>query len=97
MQVFKPSDEIHTLIFIPRISTISVLLEIKNELRNTENSIGINGEMINGVFIGNFNYNFTEGASYELDVKDLETDNLLFRGKAFATNEEDLQNYKLIR
>ena len=52
--------------------------------------------MIKGVFYGNFEYPFKEGGTYEIEVYDLAT-NLLFRGKAFATNETDLQNYKLIK
>ncbi len=96
MQVFKPLDLIHILIFIPRNENTTVLLKIRNELRNTENSIEIDGEMIKGVFYGNFEYTFKEGGTYEIEVYDLAT-NLLFRGKAYATNETDLQNYKLIK
>lgn len=96
MQVFKPNDSIHILIFIPRNEKTNVLLKIRNELRNIENEIEVRGQMINGVFYGNFEYNFKEGGTYEIDVFDLDT-NLLFRGKAFATNENDLQNYKMIR
>jgi hypothetical protein len=96
MQVFKPSDITHTLVFIPRIEATEIVLKITNELRNTENTISINGAISNGVFYGNFNYTFSEGGTYEIETYDTNT-RLLFRGKAFATNVEDLQNYKLIR
>jgi len=96
MQVFRPSDLSNILIFIPRIGATAVLLKITNELRSTEENIEVDGEMINGVFYGNFNYAFKEGGSYEIEVSDSDL-NLLFRGKAFATDFLDLQNYKLIR
>jgi len=96
MQVFKPSLDFHELIFIPRIETDTINLKITYELRSDETFINIIGVVINGVFIGTFEYQFKEGASYEIEAYDLET-RLLFRGKAFATDETDLQNYKLIR
>lgn len=96
MQVFRPSDLTHTLVFIPRVGTATVLLKIRNELRDIENTISINGSISKGVFYGDFNYNFKEGGTYEIEVFD-DLENLLFRGKAFATDVQDLQNYKLIR
>lgn len=97
MQVFRPSDMQHNLVFIPRVSTDNVVLKLRNELRDIEEVFSISGSVTNNVFMGLFSYSlFKEGASYEIEVFD-ELDNLLFRGKAFATDEEDLQNYKLIR
>lgn len=96
MQVFKPSDTIHSLLFIPRIDNTAIDLRITNELRSIKTSIVVFGTMINGAFTGFFEYDFKEGGTYELEAYDSET-RLLFRGKAFATDVEDLQNYKLIR
>lgn len=96
MQVFRPSEISHQLIFIPRIGLESFILEITNELRGNTDMMTINGTMFNNVFYGLFNYTFKEGGSYELEVKDFDS-KILFRGKVFATDEEDLQNYKLIR
>lgn len=96
MQVFRPRNINHTLVFIPRIEQTSIILKIRNELRDIENTINISGSISNGVFYGNFNYNFKEGGTYEIETYDTNT-RLLFRGKAFATDVEDLQNYKLIR
>ena len=96
MQVFKPSDMTHNLVFIPRVSTDNVVLKIRNGLRYTENCIGVVGSVTNNGFMGSFSYDFKEGGTYEIEVVD-NLDNLLFRGKAFATDVEDLQNYKLIR
>jgi len=96
MQVFKPSLEFHEVIFIPRIETDTINLKIINDLRSNETVMNVIGTIINGVFIGVFEYQFKEGGSYEIEAYDLET-RLLFRGKAFATDETDLQNYKLIR
>jgi hypothetical protein len=52
--------------------------------------------MINGTFNGFFTYDFKEGGSYEIEITNNDS-RLLYRGKAFATDVEDLQNYKLIR
>lgn len=94
MQVFKPSNLSHVLKFISRNDSTDVVFKIRNELRNTEIEIEITGVISNNIFTGVFNYTFNEGGTYEIEVIDL-LDNLLFRGKAFATNENDLQNYKL--
>lgn len=96
MQVFKPSQNTHQLLFIPRLGTNTVFVEITNELRGNKDMFTVNGSMINGVFYGSFNYSFKEGGTYEIDAFDGDS-RLLFRGKAFATDVEDLQNYKLIR
>lgn len=96
MQVFRPSNISHTLVFIPRVNTINVILKLRNELRDTENNISIVGSVTNNVFMGSFSYPFKEGGTYEIEVYDT-MENLLFRGKAFATDVQDLQNYKLIR
>ena len=96
MQVFKPSQTTHQLLFIPRLGTNTVFVEITNELRGNKDMFTVNGSMINGVFYGSFNYTFKEGGTYEIDAFDGDS-RLLFRGKAFATDVEDLQNYKLIR
>lgn len=96
MQVFRPSNIINTLFFIPRVEATSVILKITHELRSVETTININGAMVNGAFIGNFSYNFKEGASYQLEIFDTDL-KLLCRDNGFATDVEDLQNYKLIR
>ena len=97
MQVFRPSHHTHQMIFIPRLGTdTTVFAEITNELRGYKDMFSINGNMINGVFYGYFNYTFKEGGTYEIELFDGDS-KLLFRGKAFATDVKDLQNYKLIR
>jgi hypothetical protein len=96
MQVFKPSDSLHSLFFIPRIEATTVILKITNELRSTETFLNVFGTMINGTFNGFFTYDFKEGGSYEIEITNNDS-RLLYRGKAFATDVEDLQNYKLIR
>jgi hypothetical protein len=96
MIVFNPQNQTHTLFFIPRKEHTTCVLKITNELRNTESQITIIGNFNNGVFFGDFEYNFSEGASYEIEINS-NIYGLLFRGKAFATSVNDLQNYKLIK
>ena len=68
MQVFKPSDSLHSLFFIPRIEATTVILKITNELRSTETFLNVFGTMINGTFNGFFTYDFKEGGSYEIEI-----------------------------
>lgn len=96
MQVFRPSDNSHTLKFISRTNDTDIILNLRNELRGNEDVIEISGTVTNDIFTGVFTYNFSEGGTYEIEVTN-ELEDLLYRGKAFATDVQDLQNYKLIR
>lgn len=94
MKVFKPSDSIHALYIVSRSIPDTATLILYNELRDTETTIPIICSNVGGYLHANFEHNFKEGQSYELSVIDSEM-KILYRGKAYATNQEDLQNYKL--
>jgi hypothetical protein len=40
---------------------------------------------------------FVEGESSEIEIFDSITDELLYRGKSYATSQTDLENYKLTK
>jgi hypothetical protein len=72
---------------------ISMLL--RDELKNITHTI-----TTTGVFYQNFQlfidfsaFTMVEGQSFEVEIK--EDDVLIYRGKAYATAQTDLQNYEL--
>jgi hypothetical protein len=40
---------------------------------------------------------FVEGESSEIEIFDANTEELLYRGKSYATSQTDLENYKLTK
>lgn len=80
--------------FIPRYFVDICNLILRNEL--TDEVISLELPMIddNGIAILNFNSDISNSTSFEMIVNDLDN-NLLFRGKAFSTNSEDIQNYTM--
>ena len=67
---------------------------IKNESKNTTETIeNIPTTFLNGYLTFEITKTVFEAESFEYSVYNLDSE-LLFRGKAFATNQTDLQNYK---
>ena len=93
MKVFKPSNASHTMTVIPRFNADIVTLLIHDELRDEQTEIeNIETYCENGYMTFEFSYTFREGGNYSMTI---ESDTLIWRGKAYATNETDLENYKL--
>jgi hypothetical protein len=93
MKIFKPSDSVHSMHLIPRFQSDIIDLIIHDELKDEQTTIqGIETYCDNGYMFFEFQYTFREGGSYSMTV---ESDTLIWRGKAYATNETDLENYKL--
>lgn len=95
MQVFKTSNESHILKVIPRYNVENCTINIRHEL--TDALTKIENQRVyceNGYIIVPFAYQFKEGGSYHIEIlSDILT---IWRGKAYATNETDLENYKLL-
>jgi len=68
---------------------------LRDELRDTTTEIEILGVFYqNSVLILNFEEPILrEGQSFEITIN--ENDNLIYRGKAFATAQTDLENFEL--
>ena len=88
------TGETKSIRFIPRFFTPICRLILRNELTNTV--LDLEKEMINdnGMAIILIDNDLGDEGSYQMTVFDLE-DNLIFRGKAFSTNNEDIQNYSM--
>jgi hypothetical protein len=95
MVILKPDNEIHEITIIPRINASEISIVIKNESKNTTETIeDIATTYSSGYLTFEITKTVLEQESFEYAVYDLDSE-LLFRGKAFATNQTDLQNYKI--
>lgn len=97
MVVFNPTDEIHSLRCIPRINSEFVVLKLRNELKDTTETFEIESINYNSYMILEFTKTFVEGESSEIEIFDSINDELLYRGKSYATSQTDLENYKLTK
>ena len=95
MVILKPSEATHLITIIPRINASAISIVIKNESKNTTETIeDISTTFVNGYLTFEITKTVLEQESFEYSVYNLDSE-LLFRGKAFATNQTDLQNYKI--
>ena len=83
--------------FIPRYFAESVKLIFRNELNNDSTTITTAMTQINGLGYCIFSFPIEDSTSFELTVLNASNDDLLFRGKAFATYQTDLENYKMTK
>jgi len=95
MVILKPSEATHSITIIPRLNASTISIVIKNEGKNTTETIeDILTTFLNGYLTFEITKTVLEQESFEYSVYNLDSE-LLFRGKAFATNQTDLQNYKI--
>jgi hypothetical protein len=97
MVVFNPTDEIHSLRCIPRNHSEVVLLKLRNELKDTTETFEISALQYNSYMVLEFEKVFVEGESSEIQIFDSISNELLYRGKSYATSQTDLENYKLTK
>jgi len=94
MVILKPDNEIHEITIIPRVDAGIISIVIKNESKGTTETIqDIETTFSNGYLTFEITKTVLEQESFEYTVYNLDSE-LLFRGKVFATNQTDLQNYK---
>lgn len=84
MKIFDPTEPTHTLQIIPRNYVSTATMILRNELRQTETTHALTCTTVNGYLTADFSHTFSEGGNYEFEVYDT-NDNLLYRGKAYAT------------
>jgi len=106
MVILKPENTTHSITIIPRLNSSSISIVMKNESKNTTEVFdNISTTYSSGYLTFEIEKTVVESESFEYSVyayDSLTADmteylgtNLLFRGKAFATNQTDLQNYKI--
>jgi hypothetical protein len=96
MIIFRPENQTQTLVIIPRYNCELVDVNLRNESKATSEVFEeITTSYANGYMTLSIDKNVTEAESYELQITSTETQEVLFRGKAFATDVVDLENYKI--
>ena len=94
MTILRPSLETQSITVIPRYDALLVDITLLNEETQVLNTFNdITTVYLNGYMTVEFELTVKEAESFNLEIKD--STNVLFRGKAFATDETDLENYKL--
>ena len=87
----------YTIKFIPRYFVEEVIVKFRNELTNVETIIETSMTQLNGLGYVIFSFPIEDATSFELIVLNASNEELLFRGKAFATFQTDLENYKMTK
>jgi hypothetical protein len=94
MIILRPSETTQTMTIIPRYEVDLVTLIIRNESKATEETFeDLTATYSYGYLTFEFEKTVTEGSTFEFEV--LNNLNVIYRGKAFATDAEDLENYKI--
>jgi hypothetical protein len=89
------SSNLYSIFITPREMVDVVSMEFFNELKETTNVFTAATTNVNGLMQIDFNLNVVEGDSFQLTINDTE-DNVLWKGKAYATDQTDLQNFQFI-
>lgn len=89
------SADNYSILISPRKMVESVILEFFNELKEITNILTGTTINVNGLMQIDFNLMVIEGDSFQLTIKDNE-DNILWKGKCYATEQTDLQNFQFI-
>lgn len=79
---------------IPRYNVSTIGVNLRNEGKaTTETFNNIETTYSNGYMTFEISKEVKEGENYEIELVDNET--VIFRGKCFATDQTDLENYKI--
>ena len=80
--------------FLPRKFVTQCILNLRNEITNETQEYLVDMENKGGLAELTFNASIEDATTYEMLVTDLE-ENELFRGRAFATIQNNLQEYTM--
>lgn len=93
MTILRPSLSTQTITFIPEYNIADVVLSIRQKSTSVWTDFNLTSAYANGYMTLVFDYEVSESQNFEIEVKD--NDVIIFRGNAFATEQNDLQNYKM--
>lgn len=86
MKVLNPTQINHNITFVPRFLSIeNIILSLKNEVTKENISIPISFSYNNGLCVANFTYTFIDKANYQ--IKFLQKNEIIYRGKLFITTQ----------
>lgn len=72
-------------------------MKLRNELKDTIETFEIPALEDGNYMILEFEKIFVEGESSDIEIFDIIDDELLYRGKSYATTQTDLENFKLTK
>ena len=93
MTILRPSLTTQTITIIPRYDVENVTISIRDKQEDVTVNFNVSSSYANGYMTLAFNYEVVEAKNYDFTVKN--GNDILFRGMAFATDETDLENYKI--
>ena len=94
MTILRPAETTQTATIIPRYNATDLTVTLLNEETQVLNEFEyISTTYSAGYLTFEFDLTCREAESFNLEVKDGVV--VLFRGKAFATDTVDLENYKM--
>lgn len=91
---YTTEDNEHVLRVIPRAYETEVVLVMWDEMTSVETRIDCEAIVSGGFLEVPFTFYFKEGDSMETKLLD-SNNNLIWRGKIYATSQTDLQNFTL--
>ena len=94
MTILRPNLATQTITIIPRYSVQDATLTLLNEETQVLNTFAVEPTFSFGYLTMSFELTVKESESFNLELRD-DDNNVVFRGKAFATDETDLENYKI--
>lgn len=95
MKVLLPSNTTHSIVIEPRFYPTSTIdISIYNEYNKDVSTPSITYITTNGLTTCTFDLVVTEGQRFQLKI--VEGSNVVYRGKAFAT-EQETQNFDLTK
>lgn len=91
MKVVNPNNTTHSLKLVPRFNpTLDLTLYIYDEYKCVDFLIENNTVFVDGFLYIDFDFNFTEDDKFQIKI--LENDIIIYRGKLIAT-EKDTQTF----
>ena len=95
MNVVNPSDENHLIVIIPRYyPTGDLSLELCNESKSAIFDVDATYQILDGEMIISFDFTFIEADKFQLKI--YQNDEVVYRGKLFATSQTP-QDYQIKR
>lgn len=93
MIILRPALETQNITIIPRYAADTVTVSLRNKMTQEIIEDEVNATYENGYMNFSISLQPNDKEDFEINVYDGET--LLYRGKCFATDQTDLENYKL--
>ncbi|MDG3582052.1 hypothetical protein [Galbibacter pacificus] len=94
MNVIKPIHTPQSLLFIPRYEADTVTIWLLDELLEKSYEYTSAVTYLDGYMTAEITHDFKEGDNYSYEISDMDG-NLMYRGKIFITDQNDIQNYKV--